>query len=73
VSDGGGADLATDLELEHLDHALNRPPADPTIEVFVRVRAGEATGPTTGQAPARFEHVPRWSQLNVPHFIQKSS
>ena len=37
-------DVAIDL-LGHLDHVLKWPPANSTIEAFVKVRAVEAVGP----------------------------
>jgi hypothetical protein len=58
--DGGDADVAADLELEHLDHVLKPPPADPAIEVVsFRVRVGEVTSPTVpvGQARAMLNTV----------------
>jgi hypothetical protein len=81
MSDGSNVDVATNLELGHLDHVLKWPPADPTIEVFVEVRVGGRRGDSAGgTSPGRVEHVPRWSQdshlrvilhhlRHVPHFI----
>ena len=48
-------DVTTDL-LGHLDHVLKWPPANSTIEAFVRVRAVEAVGPTV---PATFRVFPK--------------
>jgi len=53
------------MELGRLDHVLRLLLADPTIEVFVRVRVGELE--TTGPAvPARDKPGPGWTRPSSP-------
>ena len=72
VPDAVDAEVATDME--------SCTPADPTIEVFVRVRVGKSTGPRVPAGQDKPEvrgrlstPAPRWAQLislylHVPHF-----
>jgi hypothetical protein len=78
MSDGSNVDVATNLELGHLDHVLKWPPADPTIEVFVEVRVGgrrpdrEATV-LAGQARAGLNTFPVGRKTRISESFHTTS